>query len=63
MSLLLPFPQLGGANNFLGGAYVTVGGLSLLLSLFFAVLSTLWGRTAGDPKHLSWNRAAAGRRH
>lgn len=47
---------LGGANNFIGAAYVTVGSLCMLLSLFFAVLSTSKGRRAGDPAYLSWNR-------
>ena len=48
---------LGGANDFLGIAYIVVGCVCLSLAAFFTVLVFLKGRTMGDPRFLSWNKA------
>ncbi|XP_010537817.1 PREDICTED: putative ALA-interacting subunit 4 isoform X2 [Tarenaya hassleriana] len=53
---------LGGKNNFLGIAYLTVGGSCLFLALSFALLYLLSPRQLGDPSYLSWNRSAGGGR-
>ncbi|KAH0459852.1 hypothetical protein IEQ34_010515 [Dendrobium chrysotoxum] len=47
---------LGGRNNFLGIAYLSVGGLCFFLSTAFTVVSLVKPRTIGDPSYLSWNR-------
>ncbi|PKA53097.1 ALA-interacting subunit 1 [Apostasia shenzhenica] len=47
---------IGGKNDFLGTAYLFVGGLCLFLALAFIVLYVLKPRTLGDPAYLSWNR-------
>ncbi|XP_074562608.1 ALA-interacting subunit 5-like [Curcuma longa] len=47
---------IGGKNDFLGVAYLTVGSLCLFLALAFIVLYLLKPRTLGDPSYLSWNR-------
>ncbi|CAM0870352.1 unnamed protein product [Alopecurus aequalis] len=47
---------IGGKNNFIGIAYLTVGGLCLFLALGFLVLYMAKPRTLGDPLHMSWNR-------
>uniref|UniRef100_A0ACD5WJJ7 Uncharacterized protein n=1 Tax=Avena sativa TaxID=4498 RepID=A0ACD5WJJ7_AVESA len=47
---------IGGRNNFIGIAYLTVGGLCLSLALGFTVLYMVKRRTLGDPVCLSWNR-------
>ena len=49
---------LGGANNFIGVAYVTIGVLCIFLALLFAAVALLKDRKLGDPKHLSWNRVS-----
>ncbi|GJP37829.1 hypothetical protein CLOM_g22235 [Closterium sp. NIES-68] len=49
---------LGGANGFLGLAYLTVGGLCFLLGLLFFVLLFTNPRPLGDTSYLSWNRQA-----
>nr|CAD1844657.1 unnamed protein product [Ananas comosus var. bracteatus] len=51
---------IGGKNNFLGVAYLTVGGLCLFLAMGFILLYVFKPRTLGDPSYLSWNRNAAG---
>ncbi|KAJ0968848.1 hypothetical protein J5N97_021725 [Dioscorea zingiberensis] len=51
---------IGGKNDFLGVAYLTVGGLCLFLALVFILLYLFKPRTMGDPSYLSWNRNAAG---
>ncbi|KAJ3682015.1 hypothetical protein LUZ60_014588 [Juncus effusus] len=51
---------IGGKNNFLGLAYLSVGGLCLALALFFIALYVFKPRTLGDPMYLSWNRVPAG---
>lgn len=50
---------LGGKNNFIGIAYLTFGGLSLLFAIGFTLLYLFKPRTLGDPSYLSWNRDAS----
>lgn len=47
---------IGGKNNFIGVAYVAVGGLCLFLAMGFVVLYVVKPRTLGDPSYLSWNK-------
>eukprot|EP00897_Mesotaenium_endlicherianum_P002878 jgi/Mesen1/2618/ME000166S01733 len=47
---------LGGKNNFLGVAYITVGCTSLALALLFLALHLKNPRPLGDTSYLSWNR-------
>ncbi|XP_057971869.1 ALA-interacting subunit 3-like [Malania oleifera] len=51
---------LGGRNDFLGVAYLTVGGLCLFLAISFIFLYVIKPRPLGDPSYLSWNRNPAG---
>ncbi|GLU10604.1 hypothetical protein SLE2022_273970 [Rubroshorea leprosula] len=51
---------IGGKNDFLGIAYVTVGGLCLLFAISFILLYVVKPRPLGDPSYLSWNRNPAG---
>ncbi|XP_010935326.1 ALA-interacting subunit 3 [Elaeis guineensis] len=51
---------IGGKNDFLGVAYLTVGGMCLFLAICFVLLYVFKPRTLGDPSYLSWNRNAAG---
>ncbi|XP_028066840.1 ALA-interacting subunit 1-like isoform X2 [Camellia sinensis] len=51
---------IGGKNDFLGIAYLTVGGLCLFLAMSFIVLYVVKPRPLGDPSYLSWNRNPAG---
>lgn len=51
---------IGGKNDFLGLAYVSVGGLCLLLAVTFILLYVVKPRPLGDPTYLSWNRNPAG---
>lgn len=51
---------LGGKNDFLGIAYLTVGGLSFFLSMAFTIVYFIKPRQLGDPSYLSWNRNPAG---
>ncbi|XP_068646905.1 ALA-interacting subunit 1-like [Aristolochia californica] len=51
---------IGGRNDFLGIAYLTVGALCLFLAIAFIVLYLLRPRPLGDPSFLSWNRNPAG---
>ncbi|KAL0699563.1 hypothetical protein Bca4012_055685 [Brassica carinata] len=53
---------LGGRNDFLGIAYLTVGSICLSLAVFFSVLYLAKPRQLGDPSYLSWNRSAGGGR-
>ncbi|GAB2286112.1 ALA-interacting subunit 3 [Dionaea muscipula] len=52
---------LGGKNDFLGIAYLTVGGMCFFLAMFFALIYLLKPRRLGDPSYLSWNRLPGGR--
>ena len=49
---------LGGANHFMGVAYLVVGGVCMALALVFSALVALRGRKLADPKYYSWNQAA-----
>ena len=49
---------LGGRNDFLGIAYLSVGGFSLLSGFCFWLLMQRWPRKMGDLRLLSWNRHA-----
>ncbi|XVE99013.1 hypothetical protein REPUB_Repub03eG0159900 [Reevesia pubescens] len=51
---------LGGKNDFLGIAYLTVGGLCFFLALSFTVVYLVKPRRLGDPTYLSWNRNPGG---
>lgn len=51
---------LGGKNNFLGIAYLTVGGLCFVLATAFTVVYLIKPRKLGDPSYLSWNRDPLG---
>nr|DAD44073.1 TPA_asm: hypothetical protein HUJ06_002303 [Nelumbo nucifera] len=51
---------LGGKNDFLGIAYLTVGGLCFFLAIAFTVTYLVKPRRLGDPSYLSWNRTPAG---
>ncbi|XP_031391464.1 ALA-interacting subunit 5-like [Punica granatum] len=51
---------MGGKNDFLGVAYLTIGGLCLFLAISFILVYVLKPRPLGDPSYLSWNRNAAG---
>nr|XP_023915502.1 ALA-interacting subunit 3 [Quercus suber] len=52
---------LGGKNDFLGIAYLTVGGLCFFLALIFTLVYLVKPRRLGDPTYLSWNRNPGGR--
>lgn len=47
---------IGGRNNFIGVAYVAIGGVCLFLALAFVILYVIKPRALGDPSYLSWNR-------
>ncbi|KAK4804032.1 hypothetical protein SAY86_003849 [Trapa natans] len=47
---------LGGKNDFLGIAYLTVGGFCLFLAMAFTLVYLVKPRQLGDPSYLSWNR-------
>lgn len=47
---------LGGANNFIGVAYIVIGVLCFALGLLYAAVAVLKGRALGDPRYLSWNK-------
>ncbi|KAK2654432.1 hypothetical protein Ddye_014288 [Dipteronia dyeriana] len=51
---------LGGRNDFLGIAYLTVGGLCFFLALSFTIVYLVKPRRLGDPSYLSWNRNPGG---
>ncbi|XP_058763209.1 ALA-interacting subunit 1-like [Vicia villosa] len=51
---------LGGKNDFLGIAYLSVGGLSFFLAMAFTILYFVKPRQLGDPSYLSWNRSPSG---
>ncbi|KAL2483813.1 ALA-interacting subunit 3 [Forsythia ovata] len=51
---------LGGKNDFLGIAYLTVGGLCFFLAMVFIIIYLVKPRQLGDPSYLSWNRNPGG---
>ncbi|MED6157587.1 ALA-interacting subunit 3 [Stylosanthes scabra] len=51
---------LGGKNDFLGIAYLTVGGLCFFLAMSFTIIYFVKPRQLGDPSYLSWNRNPGG---
>ncbi|KAI3982983.1 hypothetical protein MKX01_010466 [Papaver californicum] len=51
---------IGGKNDFLGIAYLTVGSLCLFLAVCFIVVYVVKPRPLGDPSFLSWNRNPSG---
>ena len=51
---------LGGKNDFLGIAYLTVGGLCFFLAMAFTIIYFVKPRQLGDPSYLSWNRNPGG---
>ncbi|KAD3067016.1 hypothetical protein R6Q59_018845 [Mikania micrantha] len=51
---------LGGKNNFIGIAYLAVGGLCFLLATTFTIIYLVKPRHLGDPTYLSWNRNPGG---
>ncbi|KAH9613085.1 hypothetical protein KSS87_023242 [Heliosperma pusillum] len=61
MLVLSTTSWLGGKNDFLGIAYLTVGGLCFFLALLFTVIYLFKPRRLGDPSYLSWNRNPGGR--
>jgi len=52
---------LGGKNDFLGFAYLIVGGLCFFLAFAFTLLYLIKPRKLGDSNYLSWNRTPTGR--
>lgn len=51
---------LGGKNNFLGIAYLTLGVLSIVLAFVFFLIHLRNPRPLGDPSYLSWNKKTPG---
>ncbi|KAL3851001.1 hypothetical protein ACJIZ3_012883 [Penstemon smallii] len=51
---------LGGKNDFVGIAYLTVGGLCFFLAIVFVLIYLIKPRQLGDPSYLSWNRNPGG---
>ncbi|KAM7280667.1 hypothetical protein ACFE04_007801 [Oxalis oulophora] len=51
---------IGGKNDFLGYAYLTIGGLCLFLAITSILVYVIKPRPLGDPSYLSWNRNPAG---
>jgi len=51
---------IGGKNDFLGIAYLTVGGFCMFLAIGFMLLYVIKPRPLGDPAFLSWNRNPSG---
>ena len=47
---------LGGKNDFIGIAYLTVGSLSLCVALAFLIKHLVSPRVMGDTSYLSWNK-------
>lgn len=46
---------LGGKNDFLGIAYISIGGVCFFLATLFTVVYLVKPRKLGDPSYLSWN--------
>ncbi|PIA47657.1 hypothetical protein AQUCO_01400340v1 [Aquilegia coerulea] len=51
---------IGGKNDFIGIAYLTIGGLCFVLALAFTVVYLVKPRKLGDPSYLSWNKSPSG---
>ncbi|XP_010270722.1 PREDICTED: ALA-interacting subunit 1-like [Nelumbo nucifera] len=51
---------IGGKNDFLGIAYLTVGGMCLFFAISFILVYVIKPRPLGDPSFLSWNRNPSG---
>ncbi|KAL9680438.1 hypothetical protein QQ045_018317 [Rhodiola kirilowii] len=51
---------LGGKNDFLGIAYLTVGALCFFLAMAFTLVYLIKPRRLGDPSYLSWNKNPGG---
>nr|XP_043627815.1 ALA-interacting subunit 3-like [Erigeron canadensis] len=51
---------LGGKNDFIGIAYLAVGGLCFVLAMAFTIIYLVKPRRLGDPSYLSWNRNPGG---
>ncbi|KAI4307711.1 hypothetical protein L6164_030868 [Bauhinia variegata] len=47
---------IGGKNDFLGMAYLIIGGFCLFFAICFIILYVFKPRPRGDPSYLSWNR-------
>lgn len=56
MLVLSTTSWIGGKNDFLGIAYLTVGGFCFFLAMLFALIYLVKPRRLGDPSYLSWNR-------
>ncbi|CAA2978463.1 ALA-interacting subunit 5-like [Olea europaea subsp. europaea] len=52
---------IGGKNDFLGKAYISVGGTCLFLAIAFILTYVIKPRPLGDPAYLSWNLNSATR--
>ncbi|KAG9132358.1 hypothetical protein Leryth_013031 [Lithospermum erythrorhizon] len=50
---------IGGKNNLLGAAFITVGAVSFFCAISFIVMYMIRPRQYGDPAYLSWNRNSA----
>ncbi|XWS11698.1 hypothetical protein CRYUN_Cryun37aG0021300 [Craigia yunnanensis] len=51
---------IGGKNDFLGIAYITIGGLCLFLAVSFILLYVIKPRALGDPSYLSLEQKSSG---
>lgn len=51
---------IGGKNDLLGIAYLTVGGMCLFFAICFILMYVIKPRPLGDTSYLSWNRSASG---
>ncbi|KAI9081436.1 hypothetical protein K1719_036582 [Acacia pycnantha] len=60
MLVLSTTTWLDGKNNFLGIAYLSVGGLCFFLAMAFTIIYFIKPRQLGDPSYLSWNRSPGG---
>jgi len=54
--LISTMSWLGGKNDFIGIAYLTVGSLSLCVALAFLLKHLISPRVMGDTSYLSWNK-------
>lgn len=50
---------IGGKNDFLGIAYISIGGICLFFAISFILLYVIKPRPLGDPSYLSWNKNTA----